>query len=172
MFEAIINHENEQARVLDSAFNEYLLKAIQIRSDRAARLGELAHQRTQLGLIFMAGAFAIALFLTVITFTVLRRVVINPLQRAAKRIEHIAAGDLTVAEEVTGRSEIGRLTHDLQLMQHSWSKPLPLCVMARKKFIAGPARSLPGTPTFLHVLNSRLQRLSRPQPVWKSLQRP
>lgn len=122
MFEAIINHENEQARVLDSAFNEYLLKAIQIRSDRAARLGEQAHQRTQLGLIFMAGAFAIALFLTVITFTVLRRVVINPLQRAAKRIEHIAAGDLTVAEEVTGRSEIGRLTHDLQLMQHSLVK--------------------------------------------------
>jgi methyl-accepting chemotaxis protein-3 (ribose and galactose sensor receptor) len=48
-------------------------------------------------------------------------VVINPLQRAAKRIEHIA-GDLTVAEEVTGRSEIGRLTHDLQLMQHSLVK--------------------------------------------------
>lgn len=119
MFEAIINHESEQARQLDASYNEVLLKAIDIRTARAQHLTEEAHSRTQLGLMFMAAAFALALVLTVITFTVLRSVVINPLQRAAQRISRIATGDLTVADEPTGRSEIGRLSSDLQAMQHS-----------------------------------------------------
>ncbi|WP_312346747.1 methyl-accepting chemotaxis protein [Leclercia sp.] len=119
MFEAIINHENETARPLDDAYNAVLLKAIKIRTDRANMLTEQAHTRTQLGLMFMVGAFGLALVLTVITFIVLRRTVINPLQRAANRIAHIAKGDLTLAEDLTGRSEIGRLTHDLQTMQRS-----------------------------------------------------
>ena len=122
MFEAIINHENEEARPLDDAYNEVLLKAVKIRTDRANLLTEQAHTRTQLGLMFMVGAFGLALVLTVITFMVLRRTVINPLQRAARRIEHIAKGDLTLADDLTGRSEIGRLTHDLQTMQHSLVK--------------------------------------------------
>jgi methyl-accepting chemotaxis protein-3 (ribose and galactose sensor receptor) len=122
MFEAIINHENEQSRVQDASFNEILLQAIKIRSERASQLSADAHARTQLGLVFMAIAFAVALVLTLITFMVLRRVVINPLQRAAQRIEKIAAGDLTVAEEAAGRSEIGRLTKDLQVMQQSLVK--------------------------------------------------
>ncbi|ABP60637.1 MULTISPECIES: methyl-accepting chemotaxis protein [Enterobacteriaceae] len=119
MFEAIINHENESARPLDDAYNEVLLKAIKIRTDRANLLTSEAHKRTQLGLMFMVGAFALALLLTAMTFVVLRRTVINPLQRAARRIELIAKGDLTMADDLTGRSEIGRLTHDLQTMQHS-----------------------------------------------------
>ncbi|MGO3910045.1 methyl-accepting chemotaxis protein [Huaxiibacter chinensis] len=119
MFEAIINHENESARPLDDAYNDVLLKAIKIRTDRANALTATAHTRTQLGLMFMVGAFALALVLTVITFVVLRRTVITPLQRAARRIEMIAKGDLTLADDLTGRSEIGRLTHDLQTMQHS-----------------------------------------------------
>ncbi|WP_279061021.1 methyl-accepting chemotaxis protein [Lelliottia amnigena] len=119
MFEAIINHENESARPLDDAYNEVLLKAIKIRTDRANLLTSAAHKRTQQGLMFMVGAFALALVLTAMTFVALRRTVINPLQRAARRIELIAKGDLTMADDLTGRSEIGRLTHDLQTMQHS-----------------------------------------------------
>ncbi|WP_318356784.1 methyl-accepting chemotaxis protein [Enterobacter sp.] len=119
MFEAIINHENEQARPLDTAYNEVLLKAIQIRTERANTLSDLAHSRTQLGLMFMAGAFIIALVLTLITFIVLRRTVIQPLQHAAKRIEHISKGDLTLPEEATGRSEIGVLSRHLQNMQRA-----------------------------------------------------
>jgi methyl-accepting chemotaxis protein-3 (ribose and galactose sensor receptor) len=117
MFEAIINHENEHARLLDAAYNEVLLKAIKIRSDRAQHLSETAHQRTQLGLAFMVGAFALALVLTLLTFVSLRRTVINPLRRALHRIEQIADGNLTLPEEASGRSEIGKLSHDLQKMQ-------------------------------------------------------
>ncbi|MBM7353227.1 methyl-accepting chemotaxis protein [Lelliottia amnigena] len=119
MFEAIINHENESARPLDDAYNEVLLKAIKIRTDRANLLTSAAHKRTQQGLMFMVGAFVLALVLTAMTFVALRRTVIIPLQRAARRIELIAKGDLTMADDLTGRSEIGRLTHDLQTMQHS-----------------------------------------------------
>ena len=105
MFEAIINHENESARPLDDAYNAVLLKAIKIRTDRANALTAQAHSRTQLGLMFMVGAFALALVLTALTFIVLRRTVINPLQRAATRIENIAKGDLTMPDDVAGRSE-------------------------------------------------------------------
>ncbi|MDE9616660.1 Tar ligand binding domain-containing protein [Citrobacter freundii] len=122
MFEAIINHENEQARPLDSAYNKVLLKAIDIRTARANQLSEQAHQRTQLGMAFMLGAFVLALALTVMTFIVLRRTVIHPLLRAAKRIEQISAGDLTMQDEATGRSEIGRLSRHLQTMQRSLGK--------------------------------------------------
>ncbi|MCS2147362.1 methyl-accepting chemotaxis protein [Scandinavium manionii] len=122
MFEAIINHENEHARLLDSAYNDVLLKAIKIRSDRARHLSESAHSRTQLGLAFMVGAFVLALVLTLLTFVALRRTVINPLRRALHRIEQIADGDLTLADEASGRSEIGKLSHDLQKMQHALSQ--------------------------------------------------
>lgn len=119
MFEAIINHENEQAKQLDAAYNHVLLKAIELRTERARLLGEQAYQRTRLGMIFMIGAFTLALVLTLMTFMALRRTVIRPLQQAASRIERIAAGDLTMAEQPTGRSEIGRLSHHLQQMQYA-----------------------------------------------------
>ncbi|AGE94528.1 methyl-accepting chemotaxis protein [Citrobacter farmeri] len=119
MFEAIINHESEHARQLDDSYNNVLLKAIELRMARANQLSEQAHQRTQLGVMFMIGAFGLALLLTLMTFIVLRRTVIQPLQHAAQRIEQIAAGDLTMQDEPTGRSEIGRLSRHLQQMQRS-----------------------------------------------------
>ncbi|MBV8043866.1 methyl-accepting chemotaxis protein [Pluralibacter sp.] len=122
MFEAIINHENEHARQLDAAYNDVLQKAIQIRSDRANQLSASAHSRTQLGIAFMIGAFVLALVLTLITFIALRRTVVNPLKRALQRIEQIADGNLTLPDELTGRSEIGKLSHELQKMQRALSK--------------------------------------------------
>lgn len=121
MFEAIINHENEEARPLDAAYNEILLKAVDIRTARANELSAAAQKRSQTGIIIMVVAFGVALLLTLMTFVVLRRTVINPLQRTACRIEMIAKGDLTMADEPTGRSEVGRLSNDLQKMQYSLS---------------------------------------------------
>ncbi|EKB4614123.1 methyl-accepting chemotaxis protein Trg [Escherichia coli] len=115
MFEAIIN----QIRTLDNAYTDILNKAVKIRSTRANQLAELAHQRTRLGGMFMIGAFVLALVMTLITFMVLRRIVIRPLQHAAQRIEKIASGDLTMKDEPAGRNEIGRLSRHLQQMQHS-----------------------------------------------------
>jgi len=117
MFEAIISHENEKIRTLDNAYNEVLLKAIAIRMERAKALGATAEARTTWGVMAMIAALGIALLMTVITFVALRGIVILPLRRAASRIEHIASGDLTVAPEPTGRSEIGVLSNNLQKMQ-------------------------------------------------------
>ena len=119
MFEAIINHESEQIRPLDNAYTDILNKAVKIRSTRANQLAELAHQRTRVGGMFMIGAFVLALVMTLITFMVLRQIVIRPLQHAAQRIEKIASGDLTMNDEPAGRNEIGRLSRHLQQMQHS-----------------------------------------------------
>ncbi len=122
MFEAIINYESEQARALDDAYNDVRLKVIDIRTARANQLADLAHDRTRLGVMFMIGAFVMAVAMTLLTFTTLRRVVILPLQRAGARIAQIASGDLTMADEPAGRSEIGQLNANLQKMQHSLVK--------------------------------------------------
>lgn len=122
MFEAIINHENEQAKQLDDNYNAVLLKVIQIRTDRANVLTEQSRERTRLGLLFMAAAFVLALFITVMTFVVLRRIVIQPLRHAGQRIALIASGDLTPVDEPAGRSEIGQLSQNLQKMQHALVK--------------------------------------------------
>lgn len=122
MFEAIINYESEQARALDDGYNAVRLKVIDIRTARANHLNELAHSRTTLGVMFMIGAFVLAVLMTIITFTTLHRVVIVPLQRAGTRIAQIASGDLTMADEPVGRSEIGQLNGNLQKMQHSLVK--------------------------------------------------
>ncbi|WP_165462366.1 methyl-accepting chemotaxis protein [Atlantibacter sp.] len=119
MFEAIITHESEKVRALDSAYNAVLLKAIAIRMERAKTLGIEAETRTTWGVMAMMVALGIALLMTIITFVALRGIVILPLRRAAERIEHIASGNLTVAPEPTGRSEIGILSQNLQKMQHA-----------------------------------------------------
>lgn len=168
MFEAIINHENEQAKQLDAAYNHVLLKAIELRTERARLLGEQAYQRTRLGMIFMIGAFTLALVLTLMTFMALRRTVIRPLQQAASRIERIAAGDLTMAEQPTGRSEIGRLSHHLQQMQYALQQTVGTVRQGRRKFIAAPAKLPPVIRIYLLALNSRLPPLNRPRPVWNS----
>ena len=137
MFEAIINHENEEARPLDAAYNEILLKVIEIRTARASELSTAAQLRSQTGMIIMFVAFGVALLLTLMTFVVLRRTVINPLQRAARRIEMVAKGDLTMTDEPTGRSEVGRLSHDLQKMQHSLSNTVGTVRMGVEEIYRG-----------------------------------
>ncbi|WP_411905136.1 Tar ligand binding domain-containing protein, partial [Salmonella enterica] len=107
MFEAIINHENEQAKQLDGAYNHVLLKAIELRTERARLLSEQAYQRTRLGMMFMLGAFTLALALTLMTFMVLRRTVIQPLQQSASRIERTAACHPPMDDRSPGGTEIG-----------------------------------------------------------------
>ncbi|MDE1186099.1 MAG: methyl-accepting chemotaxis protein [Pantoea sp.] len=118
-FEGIIAQETDVTRKLDDAYNAVLLKAIKIRTDRADAINAMAAHQSRIGFIAMAAAFAAALVLVLLTFLFLRRVVINPLRQSVARIERIAQGDLTAPEQHWGRSEIGSLLHNLQLMQAS-----------------------------------------------------
>lgn len=122
MFEAIIKHENENARTIDTDYNAVLLKAITLRTERANALSVEAKTNTRLSVMIMAGAFAVALLMTIFTFVLLRRTVIVPLQQAATRIENIAGGDLTLPDQDCGRSEIGKLSQHLQNMQRALVK--------------------------------------------------
>ncbi|MHA6311726.1 methyl-accepting chemotaxis protein [Pantoea sp. S-LA4] len=121
-FEGIIAQETDVTRKLDADYNAVLLKAIKIRTDRANAITAEANQQSRIGFIAMAVAFGAALVLVVLTFVFLRRVVINPLRQSVSRIERIAQGDLTAPPLPHGRSEIGTLIHNLQLMQQSLVK--------------------------------------------------
>lgn len=121
-FEGVIAHETDYTRKLDDAYNAILLKAIAIRTQRADAINKQAAAQTRLGFIMMACAFAAALLLTLATFIFLRRVVITPLRQAVDRIEHISRGDLTAPLQSWGRSEIGTLGSNLQIMQQSLVK--------------------------------------------------
>ena len=118
-FEGIVAQETDVTRKLDDAYNAVLLKAIKIRTDRAEAINAEAAHQSRIGFIAMAVAFAAALLLVLLTFVFLRRVVITPLRQSVDRIERIAQGDLTAPEQAYGRSEIGSLLHNLQLMQAS-----------------------------------------------------
>ena len=118
-FEGIVAQETDVTRKLDDAYNDVLLKAIKIRTDRAETINAEAAHQSRVGFIAMAAAFAAALVLVLLTFVFLRRVVISPLRQSVDRIERIAQGDLTAPEQAYGRSEIGSLLHNLQLMQAS-----------------------------------------------------
>ena len=121
-FETIIAQEIDVTRKLDDAYNEVLLKAIKIRTARAEAINAQAAQQSRISFIAMAAAFLAALVLTLMTFIFLRRVVIVPLRQSVARIERIAQGDLTSAPQPHGRSEIGLLIHNLQLMQDALVK--------------------------------------------------
>ncbi|EFM17950.1 MULTISPECIES: methyl-accepting chemotaxis protein [unclassified Pantoea] len=118
-FEGIIAQETDVTRKLDDEYNAVLLKAIKIRTDRANAITAEADQQSRIGFISMAVAFSAALVLVLLTFVFLRRVVINPLRQSVLRIERIAQGNLTSAPLPFGRSEIGTLIHNLQMMQQS-----------------------------------------------------
>ena len=118
-FEGIIAQETDVTRRLDDDYNAVLLKAIKIRTDRANAITAEADHLSRIGFISMAVAFSAALVLVLLTFVFLRRVVINPLRQSVMRIERIAQGDLTSVPLPYGRSEIGTLIHNLQLMQQA-----------------------------------------------------
>ncbi|MCU5773267.1 methyl-accepting chemotaxis protein [Erwiniaceae bacterium BAC15a-03b] len=121
-FEGVIAHETDVTRKLDNEYNDVLLKAIKIRTDRAEEINIVAQQQSRMGFIMMGSAFAVALIITLVTFIFLRRVIINPLHKAVSRIELIASGDLTAPMQPWGRSEIGTLSHNLQIMQQALMK--------------------------------------------------
>ena len=121
-FEGVIAHETDVTRKLDDQYYDLLVKAIKIRNQRAEAINLEAHQHSRLGFMMMASAFALALLLTLITFILLRRVMITPLRQALSRIELIAQGDLTAEMQNWGRNEIGTLGSNLQTMQQALVK--------------------------------------------------
>ncbi|MDX6915438.1 methyl-accepting chemotaxis protein [Pectobacterium carotovorum] len=119
LFEEVITLESEETRVLDLAYNKYLLEAVAYRTQRAKELNETAHKNALLGYSLMGGSFALATVLTLLTFFLLRGILIKPMNQLVMRIQRIAQGDLTQMSERYGRNEIGTLASNVQQMQSS-----------------------------------------------------
>ena len=119
LFEEVITLESEETRVLDLAYNKFLLEAVAYRTQRAKELNETAHKNALLGYSLMGGSFALATILTLLTFFLLRSILIKPINQLVLRIQRIAQGDLTQLSDRYGRNEIGTLASNVQQMQSS-----------------------------------------------------
>ncbi|WP_409307279.1 methyl-accepting chemotaxis protein [Pectobacterium sp. B1J-3] len=119
LFEEVITLESEESRVLDLAYNKPLLDAVAYRNLRSKELNSTAHANALLGYSLMGGSFALAFVLTLMTFMLLRRALIKPMNDLVSRIQRIAQGDLTQSPDAYGRNEIGTLGHNVHQMQSS-----------------------------------------------------
>ncbi|MBA5238832.1 Tar ligand binding domain-containing protein [Pectobacterium aroidearum] len=119
LFEEVITLESEETRVLDLAYNKFLLEAVAYRTQRAKELNETAQRNALLGYSLMGGSFALATILTLLTFFLLRGILIKPMNQLVARIQRIAQGDLTQMSDRYGRNEIGTLASNVQQMQSS-----------------------------------------------------
>lgn len=118
-FEEVISQEAETVRGLDLANNVPLLAAIAYRTQTANTINDKALRNAVLGYTLMGGGFLLALVLTFITYLVMRKVIIHPLNRMVMRIQKIAEGDLTQPTRAHGRNEIGVLSNNVDQMQRS-----------------------------------------------------
>lgn len=115
-FEEVISQEAETVRNLDLANNIPLLAAIAYRTETANAINDKAQRNAVLGYTLMAGGFLLALVLTFITYLVMRKVIINPLNSLVTRIQKISEGDLTQPGQSNGRNEIGVLSSNVEQM--------------------------------------------------------
>lgn len=119
-FEEIIADETE-ANKLDQAYKDVLMKAIKMRNQRSQEIKQEAVERVNTGYITMLVAFVASVFIVLLAFVLLKKVIIVPLRQSLSRIDLIAHGDLTTAPSVCGRNEPGLLLSRLQRMQSSLS---------------------------------------------------
>ncbi|MCG5049515.1 methyl-accepting chemotaxis protein [Pectobacterium brasiliense] len=107
---------------LDDEYDVPLKASYLYRVEMAKNINVTAERNSTLGYTLMIGAFILAIVLTGMTFFVIRRVIINPVQYWVSRIQAIAHGDLTRASVDVGRNEIGILGNNIQQMQDSLSE--------------------------------------------------
>ena len=107
---------------LDDEYDVPLKASYLYRVEMAKNINVTAERNSTLGYTLMIGAFILAIVLTGMTFLLIRRVIINPVQYWVSRIQAIAHGDLTSASVDVGRNEIGILGNNIQQMQDSLSE--------------------------------------------------
>ena len=73
-------------------------------------------------LVWVTVAVALSLVLAVVLGLLLTRAIVRPLAQAVSGAEHLAAGDLTVAVDVSGKDETGLLLSAMALMRDQFSQ--------------------------------------------------
>ncbi|SLM64695.1 MULTISPECIES: methyl-accepting chemotaxis protein [Dickeya] len=118
-FESTIELETTQARQLDTSYAIQVRKEVKYLTDHASSINAQAASNSRLGNILMGISFALAILLAVISYLIIRKAILVPINVLITRIQRIAQGDLTHPAENLGRNEIGILGENLQQMQAS-----------------------------------------------------
>ncbi|MBP2857406.1 Tar ligand binding domain-containing protein [Dickeya oryzae] len=118
-FENTIELETTLARQLDTNYALQVRKEVKYLTDHANSINAQASANARLGNILMGASFILAILLAALTYLVIRRAILVPVNVLIARIQKIAQGDLTQPAENLGRNEIGILGQNLQHMQES-----------------------------------------------------
>ncbi|ACS84373.1 methyl-accepting chemotaxis protein [Musicola paradisiaca] len=118
-FESVIELETTLARQLDNNYALPVRKEVKYLSEYASRINTEAERKSNLGYTLMGTAFVLSIVLAVLSYFIIRRAVLMPVDILIARIQNIAGGDLTQPPVDLGRNEIGILGKNLQQMQDS-----------------------------------------------------
>lgn len=118
-FESTIELETTLARQLDTNYAMQVRKEVKYLTEHANSINALASDNARLGNILMGASFILSILLAALTYLVIRRAILVPVNVLITRIQKIAQGDLTQPAENLGRNEIGILGQNLQHMQES-----------------------------------------------------
>ncbi|WP_192457863.1 methyl-accepting chemotaxis protein [Musicola keenii] len=118
-FESVIELETTLARQLDNNYALPVRKEVKYLSEYASRINTEAERKSNLGYTLMGTAFVLSIVLAVLSYFIIRRAVLMPVDILIARIQNIARGDLTQPPVDLGRNEIGILGKNLQQMQDS-----------------------------------------------------
>ncbi|MBP2846057.1 Tar ligand binding domain-containing protein [Dickeya oryzae] len=118
-FENTIELETTLARQLDTNYALQVRKEVKYLTEHANSINAQASANARLGNILMGASFILAILLAALTYLVIRRAILVPVNVLIARIQKIAQGDLTQPAENLGRNEIGILGQNLQHMQES-----------------------------------------------------
>ncbi|QDY43718.1 methyl-accepting chemotaxis protein [Candidatus Pantoea soli] len=112
-YQVLEGNQSKLASDYSKAVDDFSQYADQV---SAARLAEAAHNETLMK-ILIGVAMTLTVLLIVLSWQLLRRLLIAPLNEAVRHLEQIAAGDLSQPLPEPGRNEIGRLNQALADMQ-------------------------------------------------------
>jgi len=119
----LINTRMKEATDLMGAqINQLILMNTKSATDAAA-LSRQEYDSANLGII---GVSVVAVLLTILLAWLLTRSIVNPLSRAVRAAEEIAAGDLTRPIEVDGKDEAAQLLLALVTMQRNLRQTIEL----------------------------------------------
>lgn len=118
-YDQALKLETYKVRDLDLVFNKPLLQVIASRSQHAQQMNATAQHNATLSSQIMGGLFMLALVLSILSFLLIKGVIITPVKLLVTRIQTIARGDLTLAPALHSRNEIGFLGSNLEIMQHA-----------------------------------------------------
>ena len=113
-----------RARILDATYvkdMQAFLARVQERSDSVLAASQSTYSMARISSISL---LTVALLLTVLCWTFIRRGVLQPLQEAGRHFDRIAAGDLTNRIETRSNNEIGTLFASLKRMQEGLTRTI------------------------------------------------